>query len=151
MISRGGRGLSIIECGTWTRGFPGGSVVKNPPANAGDPSSIPESGRFHWRWKWQPTPVFLPGKSHGQRSLVGYRGPWWATVYGVTKSQTWLSTWAHTHILTRVTACWRSKSVDIGIEAQSEKAIHFSLERTVEALKWNGICRVGTENENSHS
>ena len=25
-----------------------------------------------WRKKWKPTPVFLPGKSHGQRSLVGY-------------------------------------------------------------------------------
>ena len=30
---------------------------------------------FHWRRKWQPTPIFLPGKSHGQRSLVGY-SPW---------------------------------------------------------------------------
>ena len=28
-----------------------------------------------WRKKWQPTPVFLPGKSHGQKSLVGY-SPW---------------------------------------------------------------------------
>ena len=28
-----------------------------------------------WRRKWQPTPVFLPGKFHGQRSLVGY-SPW---------------------------------------------------------------------------
>ena len=28
---------------------------------------------IHWRRKWQPTPVFLPGKSHRQRSLVGYR------------------------------------------------------------------------------
>ena len=28
-----------------------------------------------WRRKWQPTPVFLPGKSHEQRSLVGY-SPW---------------------------------------------------------------------------
>jgi len=28
-----------------------------------------------WRRKWQPTPVFLPGKSHEQRSLMGYR-PW---------------------------------------------------------------------------
>ena len=28
-----------------------------------------------WRRKWQPTPVLLPGKFHGQRSLVGY-GPW---------------------------------------------------------------------------
>ena len=25
-----------------------------------------------WRRKWQPTPVFLPGKSHGQRTLAGY-------------------------------------------------------------------------------
>ena len=30
---------------------------------------------FFWRRKWQPTPVFLPGKSHGQRSLAGY-SPW---------------------------------------------------------------------------
>ena len=29
-------------------------------------------GKIPWRRKWQPIPVFLPGKSHGQRSLVGY-------------------------------------------------------------------------------
>ena len=49
-------------------------MVKNPPANAGDirgAGSIPGSGRPPWR-TWQPTPVFLPGESHGQRSLVGY-------------------------------------------------------------------------------
>jgi len=28
--------------------------------------------KIPWRRKWQPTPVFLPGKSHGERSLVGY-------------------------------------------------------------------------------
>ena len=28
---------------------------------------------LHWRRKWQPTPVFLPGESQGRRSLVGYR------------------------------------------------------------------------------
>jgi len=28
--------------------------------------------KIPWRMKWQPTPVFWPGKSHGQRSLVGY-------------------------------------------------------------------------------
>ena len=49
--------------------FPGSSVVKNLPANAGDMGLIP------WRRKWQPTPVFLPGKSHGQRSLASY-SPW---------------------------------------------------------------------------
>ena len=35
--------------------------------------------KIPWRRKWQPTPVFLPGKSHRQRSLVGY------TVHGVTR------------------------------------------------------------------
>ena len=29
----------------------------------------------YWRWKWQRTPVFLPGKSHGRKNLVGY-SPW---------------------------------------------------------------------------
>ena len=38
----------------------------------GDLGSIPGSGRFPWRRQWHPTPVFLPGKSHGRRSLVGY-------------------------------------------------------------------------------
>ena len=32
----------------------------------------PWVGKIPWRRQWQPTPVFLPGKSHGQRSLVGY-------------------------------------------------------------------------------
>ena len=32
-------------------------------------------GKIHWRRKWQPTPVILPGKFHGLRSLVGY-SPW---------------------------------------------------------------------------
>ena len=54
------------------RGFSGGSEVKASACNVGDLGSIPGSGRFLWRRKWQPTPVFLPGESHGQRSLVGY-------------------------------------------------------------------------------
>ena len=51
-------------------------VIKNPPANAREVGSI--SG---WRRypgcprKWQPTLIFLPAKSHGQRSLAGY-SPW---------------------------------------------------------------------------
>ena len=54
--------------------FPGGLVVKNLPANAGDIGDtglIPESGRSIW----QPTSVFLPGKFHGQKSLAVY-SPW---------------------------------------------------------------------------
>jgi len=45
----------------------------------GDPGSIPGSDpwvrKIPWRRKWQPTPVLLPGKSYGRRSLVGY-SPW---------------------------------------------------------------------------
>ena len=47
-------------------------MVKNLPANAGDVGSIPGLGRSPWRRKWQPTPVFLPGEPHRQRSMVGY-------------------------------------------------------------------------------
>ena len=49
--------------------------VKNPPANEGDTGDvglIPGLGRASGGEKWQPAPVFLPEKSSGQRSLVGY-------------------------------------------------------------------------------
>ena len=65
-------------------GFPGGSVVKNPPANAGDMGSFPGSGKS-------------PGEGNGnpfQYSCLGNptdRGAWWATVHGVAKSRTRLS------------------------------------------------------------
>ena len=48
----------------------------------------PWSRKIHWRRKWLPTPVFLPGKSHGS-------GAWWTTVHRITKSWTWLSDWAY--------------------------------------------------------
>ena len=51
-------------------GFPGGSEVKNPPANAGDAGSIP--GARGSPGGGNSNPLHLPGKSHGQRSLVGY-------------------------------------------------------------------------------
>ena len=43
--------------------------------DTGDLGSIPVLGKIFWKRKWQPTPVFLPGKSQGQRSLTGY-SPW---------------------------------------------------------------------------
>ena len=51
-----------------------GSLVKNPPANAGDVSSISGSGRLPGEGDSIPL-RFLPGKSHGQRSRAGY-SPW---------------------------------------------------------------------------
>ena len=50
-------------------------MLKNLPANAGDAGSIPGSGRYPQKREWQPTVVFLPGESHGQRNLEGY-SPW---------------------------------------------------------------------------
>ena len=48
-------------------------VVKNPPANAGNTrdAGLMLGLKVSWRRAWQHTPVFLPGESHGQRSLVG--------------------------------------------------------------------------------
>ena len=54
---------------------PGGSEVKVSAWNAGDLGLIPGLGRSPGEGKWQPTPVLLPGESHGGRSLVGY-SPW---------------------------------------------------------------------------
>ena len=69
--------------------FPGVTVVKNPPANAGDARDIdllPDSGRS-------------PGEGNGnllQYSCLEHsidRGAWWAKVHGVAKSQIWFSDW----------------------------------------------------------
>ena len=50
-------------------------VVKNLPADVGDirdAGSIPGLGRSAWKRAGQPTPVFLPGECHGQRSLASH-------------------------------------------------------------------------------
>ena len=48
-------------------------TVKNLPAIARDPGSIPGVRKIPWRRAWQPAPAFLPGESHGRRSLAGCR------------------------------------------------------------------------------
>ena len=50
-------------------------MVKASAYNAGDPGSIPGLGRSPGEGNGNPLPAFLPGKSHGERSLVGY-SPW---------------------------------------------------------------------------
>ena len=49
-------------------------MVKNMPANAADIKNVfdPWVEKIPWRRAWQPTPLFLLGESHGQRSLAGY-------------------------------------------------------------------------------
>ena len=61
-------------------GFPGGSAGPESAGNAGDLGSIPALGKIPWERKWQPTPVFLPGKSHEQRR-------WPAIVHGVRRAR----------------------------------------------------------------
>ena len=53
----------------------GCSVVKQCACQCRRCGFNPWVGKIHWRRNWQPTPIFLPGKSHGQRGLVGY-SPW---------------------------------------------------------------------------
>ena len=53
------------------RGFPGFSAIKNPSAIQ-ERSLVPGVEKICWRRNWQSTPVFLPEKPHGQRSLEGY-------------------------------------------------------------------------------
>ena len=58
--------LSTLELPRWLSG-------KGPICQCRRHQFKPWVGKIPWRKKWQPSPVFLPGKSHGQRSLADYR------------------------------------------------------------------------------
>ena len=73
-FARKGKGEQTQLVGN--QGFPGDSVLKNPPTSAEGTGLNCWVRKIPWRRKWQPTPVFLSGKSHAQRSLAGYRS--WA-------------------------------------------------------------------------
>ena len=77
-------------------GFPGGSAAKNPPAvqESRRHGFDPWVGKILQRRAWEPTPAFLPGEAHGQRSRQ-------AIVCRVAKSRTWLK-WVSTHARSRV-------------------------------------------------
>ena len=87
-------------------GFPVGASGKERPCQCRRYGFDPWVGKIPWRRKWQPTPVFLPGKSHGQRILEGY------SLWG--QSQIQLSDW--THFLVGVWACWddHNKILQVG-------------------------------------
>ena len=78
-IQKSAKYLLIISLYVWDNaGFPGGSAVKNPPANAGDPGSTPGSGKFPREGNGKPL----------QYSCLGNpidRGAQWAIVHGVTR------------------------------------------------------------------
>ena len=69
-------GNEIISVYTLILGFPGGSDGEESIClQCGRPGFYPWVKKIPWRRERQPTPVFLPGESHGQRNLVGY-SPW---------------------------------------------------------------------------
>ena len=77
--------------GSYRMDFPGGSDGKVSGYNVGDLGSIPGSGRSPDPEYWSGLPVFLPGESHGRRSLVGY-SPW-----GCKESD--MTEWLHLHLV----------------------------------------------------
>ena len=77
---------------------------------------------MHWRRKWQPTPVFLPGESQG-------RGAWWAAVYGVSQSRTrlkWLSSSMTTEEM-RLDHTWWCSMLPCSLGILFLKPRHFAL------------------------
>ena len=132
---------SLIKSKLWTSnghdwGFLGGSVVKNSPASAGDPSSIPDLGR---------------SPAEGNDNLFKYsclgnpmdRGAWQATVHGLAQSWTQLSNW--TTLTTIVEKCcmfcfgiqcslsfvlvifWLYKNQDIKLNTQSHSFLLYKV------------------------
>ena len=85
-------------------GFPGGTVVKSLPANAGSTASIPGPGRSSRGGHGNPLQCSCLEDSVD-------KGAWWATVHGVAKSQTWFSDWAHTSEVLWRSCCAQDSSV----------------------------------------
>ena len=78
-------------------GFPGGSmIIKEPSYQCSRDGFDPWMGKVPWRRKWQSIPVFLPGESHGQRSLVSY-SPWGHKESDMTEWLKWQQKYTHTH------------------------------------------------------
>ena len=71
-VREGKSEVDTMYSSAFLKGFPGLSDGKESAYNAGDPSLVFWVGKIPWRREWQSTRVFLPGKSHGQRSLAGY-------------------------------------------------------------------------------
>ena len=73
-------------------------------------TSLSLSTFMHWRRKWQPTPVFLPGESQGRRSPVGY-SPWGRTELDLTE---------RLHFTSRIGKRYSCGSMEKNLPAQQE-------------------------------
>ena len=98
-------------------------------------SSIHGLGRFPRRRKWQPTPVLLPGKPHGQRSLAGC-SPWDRKELDTTENT---HTHTHTHTHTRLNQGEQSMSRNWGPQDQA-RAVGRKTKPGFEPPFWFGLC-----------
>ena len=116
--------------------------VKNLPANTGRHKRQefkPWIGKILCRRAWQPTPVFLPGESYGQRSLVGY-----SPQGGKESNTTEVTEYAHTHACTDRNMCfiWEIHEIQ-KLSLKSENSSHIiSLTNTDFKLHKAGIVSV---------
>ena len=96
---------------------------------------------MRWRRKWQPTPVFLPGESQG-------RGAWWAAVYGVTQSQTWLK-WLSSSSIEGLSVGFLQKLPASNLSNKNISLIVCAAFKTCPAHGWlsSAIPKVGTGEE----
>ena len=126
-------GSSLLGCFlcfvlSWAQGMLPRWLNGNPPADAGasrDRGSTPGSGP--WKRKWQPTPAFLPGESHAQRSLAGCN-PWGSRVG---------HHWATEH---------KGQEEDQGLSCNTPvpPALSPSLCSAPRQGEWDGSCSCGT-------
>ena len=82
----------------FVKGFPGGTSGKEPTCQCGRYKRCSFDSwvrKIPWRRIWQPTLLFLPGKSHGQKGLGG------CSLHSVAKSQTTPCSWAWTYVVCR--------------------------------------------------
>ena len=79
------------------------SLRPHESQHARPPCPSPTPGVHSWRREWQPTPVWLPGEFHGQRSLVGY-SPWGRKESDMTEWQACVRVRAHMHTYARTHA-----------------------------------------------
>ena len=86
---------------------------------------------MHWRRKWQPTPVFLPGESQGREA-------WWAAVYGVAQSQTWLKRLSSSSSISLYVCMYVNVCVCIYTytHTTSSLSIHLLMDTLVASIHW---------------
>ena len=87
-------------------GYPSGSDGKESTCQCRRPRFNPWVGKIPCRKKWQPTLIFLPGKPHQQRTLVGY-SPWGCKESDTTEQLTYYLGGGRVQYIKRLNAPWR--------------------------------------------